>query len=225
MRPFFWKPRERPTPGRATLTDFGFIPGVSFDRVTGAAGKSAHVLGLHAGTLTAFQGGSLDRQEVRFNASYALDRRRSSEVAEAEAQWRPIKLRYGFEVYRSIVLDSPLQYRLTGYARVRTGQVIDSGTNPKLNDRSDYLRVGGKGKIEFRLAEPATLKNLSISGSYDYDGGISGSPQKSDAVEVAFKAELDRTGHLSAEVVYERGEVTIVKEATETLRMGIGLKF
>ncbi|HEX7181340.1 MAG TPA: EF-hand domain-containing protein [Thermoanaerobaculia bacterium] len=228
LRPFFL--HEAAAGSSSRLSAVLLVPSVSFDRLGtteedeegGEIDSLVFRLGVDFETIPKKASPFFDLQNYRFYLSYATDFSWDSDVRALEIEWEPQMLSAGIGMYRSLGKSFPLSCRGRIILHVEGGEVHDGGDNPDLVEDESFLRIGPKAQLDL---QPDFYKRLTLSLGWDHHYGISGEPGRTELATIGLSWALDTSEHVSLEAVFQNGQLPLTLEETETIEVGIGLKF
>lgn len=242
IAPFAWHyPTHTRVMGPIELESAGFIPSISFNRVTNSEDGSKDVdsLVFRLGTFAKTTGGGTYSQTFRFFGTYGTDFHLRSEVPAAEFEYEPT-----FDIGRFISFGSlnriyPLNfenpelkpphqivYRLRAYVHAEYGRVQDNGS-AVMTREEDFGRVGPV--LELKLT-PLFWDSLSCKVSYEYLENVAGHVRNHHLFKVEPEWDLSDLSAVKAfgasvslKASYQDGAIGVTDERVRTLFIGLGV--
>lgn len=214
-----------PKPDKKVFSSISLVPGITFDRLSNDKDESKDLnsLSFQLGIEAEWAGGFFDTQYLRVSPVYNTDFDFESEQILAKVQWEPVKLNWGIGTSKKIPM-LPIEFRLRPIAHLEYGYVSDKGNNKSLDESDDYIRLGPKLKMDIWSTLEA-LERLTIHLDWQYLGGLSGKPDDSELFESGLTARLDPAGRFQLELTYRNGDVPIIQKSTESIDLGLNIKF
>jgi hypothetical protein len=222
-RPF--EPIKKPVlDDSTTLRYWTLTPSIAVDRVTNSVkrDKETNLVVARLTTEIAFRDGlPWDGQIVRASGLFASDVDGETSIPGVEVEWEPLWLRTGIGAYHNIF--GIVRARWRPMAHVEYTSVVNNGGRASLPEQ-DLVRVGPKLTLELR--PPLHILQDRLKGTLSYihlNEVIEGDAQ--DLFEASVSYDLDDSGVFSVVVNYRTGQIPLVEEETNTLTVGVGIKF
>ncbi len=208
------------------IDELTFLPGVSFNRVTGTGGGLNEVdsLDFRVGMVFALQPKPAPDRTTLFDAhvltaSYRLDGTFDFDDfrSAGEFTWEPIleePLSIGGSYLNFFVPQ--LKYRSRLFLRGEGGE----GTSGS----EDFFRLGPVFELHLRPNVPG-LRRLEFFGRYTYRWELANDLEDTNYLEAGALWQLDEKGHLALELSYQRGEVPVKLTEVDYFRLALALRF
>lgn len=209
------------------VSGVSITPSVAFDRVKNSRNERAEISSLipRLATEIGVTGGSgrpFEGQYFRVFGAYGTDFDFNASVGAVEFEWEPIPSSPpGFGVYAWLFGMKVVEYRLRAFAHAEYGHAFDSGNQPDLSE-GEFLRIGPVAEVTLRLAQ---LPRLTVSGGVRYLYGLIGDPKNSLLWTAGVNFQVDERGHFNVTLEYENGRIPLLQDDSETLSLGLGIKF
>jgi hypothetical protein len=209
-----------------TRTSVYYLPAIAWEKINGTARDDVDLISGSFGVGASWR---RDRpaplvQQLVGALSYYHDRERSSQLVRGDLIYTPVYSQWAIGGFKPMPGALPLDVRADLRLGSSTIQVIDAGTNPRLNDQDDGWRVGSTVGLTLR-PQGEHWNRLSLLASFAYDTALVGSPQKTALLELGLKTQLDDVGRYSAEINFQDGEITVIKVPTRRLLLKLGVKY
>lgn len=208
------------------LSAVSLTPSLSFDRVTNRKIKKRDVNSLtyRLGTQFEFCGGPLfDTQYLTIWGTYSTDFEHDSEILAVEADYQPFANVLGLGG-ANFILNGAASYRWLGAAHVEYGDVIDPGSHTKIVQNQEFLRWGPKVGFDFWVEE-GPLERLHFYANYTHFDDLKGTNDKSQLFTTGMEYPLDAFEQFLLKAEFRKGDVPLVKDTTDEITAGFGIKF
>ncbi len=235
LMPFAWARSTHPhTGGPIELQSYGFIPSISFDRVSNSIDNSKDVdsLTFRLGAFAKTTGGPLFSQTFRGFATYGTSFGFNKSIPTAEFEYEPafiLNRELGIGTVHALLPtlgagEDPsnakktfLAYRLRAYFHAEYGRIEDKGD-------ATAAATGGFGRggpvLQLRLA-PFFSDKLNCTVTYEYFSRFTGLATHNYLLKV--EPSYDISDAVSLKASYEKGGVNPIDQQVETFFIGLGV--
>ncbi len=225
MYPISFHRRDEARAGNAPhIQDIGLIPSISFHRFNNsrARGTSIDSLTFRFGTdiyTRNFPG--FRNQFFWINATYDTDFKFESSILAVEGEWRPISFSHEIGTIYKIPSLEEVSFYWQPWLHVEAGEVFNGTRNTTLADGFEFARGGAA--LEASLWWGRHLK-LYADFHY-YHPIITGSGTARNVTAGLDFFPIPDNDTLALTIEYENGKIPLKLHRTETVTVGLSVKF
>lgn len=224
MYPFTHEFPEGTNSDSLEFTAIAWVPSISLDKVTGVK-QPVDSLVFRAANEDEFSYGSsqiaqhwISTHLVRITPFYGTDTHFKSSQVGGELDYEPVNDDIGLGVFVGDLI--PHRFRL--FLHNEVGNVIDAGGNTNLVTGNTYYRIGPDIGIDLQIkALPGLTGSVRLQ---DYEK-VTAHTRSTRLFIASLSYNIDPQGHVAIQAEYRLGRLPITAEKTETLTLGLGLKF
>lgn len=169
---------------------------------------------LGGGLILAITTGQADDyfNEYTVAGQFVTDSEANTKIGAVKGYWRPGILS---ETLPSSPLDQfvpflgsrHFDWRILADVVGEAGHVFESGNNPSLSDKNNYVRIGGEIQVKIVGSKESPFKNTEVDVNYRHLTGVVGQLDEFKRVRATLTQYFPNMEHLGFGVVYNYGHV------------------
>lgn len=207
----------------AYLDEAVIVPSVSFDYLKSTAKPVGNVdsLSFRLGSEWRIKNALFSTQYFWISPIFTIDSKAKTKIFSGEAEWRPVARNLGIGQALPRKLNSFFYFRWQPKLHLEWGYVANSGGNVNIRHKKQFARIGPKVSADLWAGD-----RTKFYANWEYLKKLTGSSRSQHLFNAGAEfTVLQNNPNFLFIVDYNFGKTPLVLQKTETLTLGIGVKF
>ena len=204
------------------LSEIAIVPSASYDRIEDETDSSNNTdsIALRLGSewrVSDFPG--LRTQYFWIAPVYNIDSDADTQIIAGELEWRPVIRKIG--IGQALRVNDWIRLRWKPRLHGEWGYVLDDGGNSNIRNAKDFARLGPKIDLDVWTGD-----QLKFYANWQYLEGLTNDSESHQLLETGVEFTPDpNSSNWTINLEYRNGEIPLLLQETETLTLGLGIKF